>query len=275
MTASTPDELIAGFPHSSLPKVTGDPTFENLKVIRRLLNTNAMSVASYEGGGRHGHLRIIMTNEEYFAVAVDVYPVPNNPGPPAAVVAGMTAAVITETTRLHKEATQVYRNYNNVDQAIKKLIIEAFYDAYLNALSDEIVGYANFTSLQLLTQLLTHYAMITPTELTQNYERLNAPYDPNQPIETLFQQVQDARSFAVAGGQPYGAAMIVNVAYTLVFNTGLFPDACRAWQSRAIAGKTWEQFKIDFETAHSEFRLTNQTAQQSGFYNGNMMIEHG
>jgi hypothetical protein len=83
--------------------------------------------------------------------------------------------------------------------------------------------------------------MIAPTELIQNYERLHAPYDPNQPIETLFQQIQDARAFAVAGGQPYGAAMIVNVAYTLVFNTGLFPDAFRAWQSRAIAGKTWAQ----------------------------------
>jgi hypothetical protein len=93
MMASTPDELVAGFLHSSLPKVTGVPTFEDLKIIRRLLNTNAMSVASYEGGGRHGHLGIIMTNEEYFAVTVDVLPVPNNPGPPAAVVACMTAAV--------------------------------------------------------------------------------------------------------------------------------------------------------------------------------------
>jgi hypothetical protein len=53
MTASTPDELIAGFPHSSLPKVTGEPTLEDLKVIPWLLNTNAMSVASYEDGGRH------------------------------------------------------------------------------------------------------------------------------------------------------------------------------------------------------------------------------
>jgi hypothetical protein len=273
MTASTPDEIIAGLPHSSLPKVTGEPTFEDLKVIRRLLNTNYMSVASYEGGGRHGHLRIIMINEEYFAVAVDVFPVPKNPGPSAAVVAGMTAAIIAETTRLHKEATQVYRTYHNVDQAIKKLIIESFDDAYLNALSDDIVGYANCTSLELPTHLLTYYAMIAPTELTQNYERLNAPYDPNQPIETLFQQIQDARAFAVAGGQPYGAAMIVNVAYTLVFNTGLFPDACRAWQSRAIAGKTWAQCKLDFATAHREFRLTNQTAQQSGFHSANMMIK--
>jgi hypothetical protein len=89
-----------------------------------------------------------------------------------------------------------------VDQAIKKLILEAFDDAYLNALSDEVVGYANCTSLDLLTHLLTFYAMIAPTELTQNYERLNTHYDPNQPIETLFQLIQDARAFAVAGGQP-------------------------------------------------------------------------
>jgi hypothetical protein len=63
MTASTPDELLAGFPHSSLPKVAGEPTFEDLNVIWRLLNTNSM-IVSYVGGGRHGRLGIIMTNEE-------------------------------------------------------------------------------------------------------------------------------------------------------------------------------------------------------------------
>jgi hypothetical protein len=191
------------------------------------------------------------------------------------VVAGMTAAVITELTRLHREATGEYRTYHNVDQAIKKLILIAFDNEYLNALSDEVVGYANCTSLDILTHLLTFYDMVAPTELTQNYERLNTPYDPNQQIETLFQQIQDARAFAVAGGQPYGAAMIINVVYTLVFNTELYPDTCRAWQSRATAAKTWVQFKIDFAIAHREFRLTNQTAQQSGVHNANMMIEPG
>jgi hypothetical protein len=161
-----------------------------------------MTVTSYEGGGCHGHLGIIMTHEEYFAIAVDVFPVPKNPGPSAAIVAGLTAAVIAEITRLHSEATQVYRTYHKMDQAIKKLIMESFDDAYHNALSDKIMGYANYTSLQLLTHLLTYYAMIAPTELTQDYERLNTPYDPNQPIKTLFQQIQGDRAFTVAGGQP-------------------------------------------------------------------------
>jgi predicted RNase H-like nuclease (RuvC/YqgF family) len=35
----------------------------------------------------------------------------------------------------------------------------------------------------------------------------------------------------------------------------------------------WAQFKLEFTTAHREFRLTNQTAQQSGFQSVNMMIE--
>jgi hypothetical protein len=47
---------------------------------------------------------------------------------------------------------------------------------------------------------------------------MNTPYDPNQPVKNLFQQIQDIRAFAVAGGKPYRDAMIVNVAFTLVFN---------------------------------------------------------
>jgi hypothetical protein len=141
-----------------------------------------MSISSYLGGGRHGHLGIVMTNEEYFTNAADFFLVPDNPGASPEVVVGTTAAVIAELTLIHREATQVYRTYHNLDRAIKKLILEAFDDAHFNALSNEVVGHANCTSLDLLTHLLTFYAMLATTELTQNYERLNTLYDPNQPI---------------------------------------------------------------------------------------------
>jgi hypothetical protein len=144
MTVSILDELIAGSPHSSLPKVAGESTLEDLTVIRRLLNTNAMSVSSYLGGGRHGHLGII-TKEEYFSITADVFPVPKNPEASYEVVVGMMAAVIAKITLIHRESTQVYRSYHNMGQTIKKSILEAFEDAYLNALSDEVVGYVTCT----------------------------------------------------------------------------------------------------------------------------------
>jgi hypothetical protein len=80
MTVSTPHELIVGFPHNSLPKVTGEPTFEDLRIIRRHVNTKTMSVLLYKGCGRHGHLGLIMTNDKYFALATDVFTAPENPG---------------------------------------------------------------------------------------------------------------------------------------------------------------------------------------------------
>jgi hypothetical protein len=42
-----------------------------------------------------------------------------------------------------------------------------------------------------------------------------------------------------------------------------------------FAGNKSSKFKIDFATAHREFRLTNQTAYQSGFRSAYMMIEKG
>jgi hypothetical protein len=40
-----------------------------------------------------------MTDEEYFAIAADVFPLPDNPGESPEVVVSMTASVIAELTR--------------------------------------------------------------------------------------------------------------------------------------------------------------------------------
>jgi hypothetical protein len=218
MTASTPNELITGFPHISLLKVTGEPTFRDLKITRRYIKTNAMSVSSYEGGGRHRHLCLIMTNEEYFALSTDVITAPENPGATPVITNNATSAQITEANRAHKEATRVYHTYNNVDQAFKKLIIDAFEDQFLNALLDEVFGYANRTSLDLLTHLLTYYAMIAPMEFTQNYERLNTPYDTNQLIEYFFQQIQDLELLRSPADNPTGTQLLLML-HTLLFLT--------------------------------------------------------
>jgi hypothetical protein len=117
-----------------------------------------MSVSSYEGGGLHGNLGLIMTIAEYFVVATDVCLPPEDPGPVATIVAGMMGIHIAEMGRLYTSVTRTYRTYNNVDQAFNKMIIDAFKDQYLNTLSDGIVGYVNCTSLQFLTHILTYYA---------------------------------------------------------------------------------------------------------------------
>jgi hypothetical protein len=87
--------------------VTGEPTLEDLKMIRRYLNTNTMNVLSYKGGGRHDHLGQIMTDDEYFALATDVFTAPDNPGATPVHPDNTTAARIAEANRAHTDAIRI------------------------------------------------------------------------------------------------------------------------------------------------------------------------
>jgi hypothetical protein len=67
--ALTVKEIINGFPNPILPKIDHEPTFEDIQVTTRLLNSNAISIPSMAGGGSHGHLGIIMTQVEYATIS--------------------------------------------------------------------------------------------------------------------------------------------------------------------------------------------------------------
>jgi hypothetical protein len=50
--------------------------------------------------------------------------------------------------------------------------------------------------------------------------------------------------------QSYGAQQIINIAYALIFNTGVYGDACKEWEKQYILEKIWDNFKAHFTTEH-------------------------
>ena len=81
------------------------------------------------------------------------------------------------------------------------------------------MGYANITTLQMLTHLYTTYANITPTKLIKNNARLKKAYDVNQPIKRLFEKIEDAVEYANAGHNSYTPLQVVTNSFQLVFQT--------------------------------------------------------
>jgi hypothetical protein len=95
---------------------------------------------------------------------------------------------------------------------------------------------------------------------------MNAPWDPNTPFETLIEQLEDAMEIVDAAGQAYTDAQVLTLAYTLVYNTGLYFDECKEWKAKPAADKTWDLFKNFFLQAQSELRQQQQaTSACSGF----------
>jgi hypothetical protein len=113
------------------------------------------------------------------------------------------------------------------------------------------------------------YAFISPIELVENYERMRQPYDPSRPIEDPFKKMQDGQAYTQAGQQPHGAQHIINIDCALIFNTGVYGDACKEWEKEDILEKTWDNFKAHFTTEHRLYRKHTHTAQSSGFHSAN------
>ena len=121
------------------------------------------------------------------------------------------------------------------------------------------MGYANITTLQMLTHLYTTYANITPTKLIKNNARLKKAYDVNQPIKRLFEKIEDAVEYADAGHNPYTPLQVVTNAFQLVFQTCMFVQDCKDWKRTTPDDKTWGKVKTCFATAHQEWRKSKST----------------
>jgi hypothetical protein len=78
--------------------------------------------------------------------------------------------------------------------------------------------------------------------------------DPQQPVETPFKQIQDCADFAEAGGAAVGAAQKLSSAYSKIFKSGKFNSACRRWDEKPEADKTWNNFKIHFAADYRQHR---------------------
>jgi hypothetical protein len=63
-----------------------------------------------------------------------------------------------------------------------------------------MVGYANISTRVMLDHLFETYGNITAVDLEINFEHMRWDWDPQQPVETLFNQIQDYADYSEAGG---------------------------------------------------------------------------
>jgi hypothetical protein len=117
------------------------------------------------------------------------------------------------------------------------------------------------------------YSRIDLTQLAYCYTKMTRPYDLQDPIDTLFTQIDDGVRYTIAGGHPYGEAHYVNIAFLLILSTQGPPLACAEWQRRVLNMQTWTLFKAFFTEAHHENRMISQTALRLGYHTANMATQ--
>jgi hypothetical protein len=57
---------------------------------------------------------------------------------------------------------------------------------YIGIFNDDLVGFTNTASQDMLGHLFLYYVSITAVDIKQNFENMRKSWDPQQPVETLF-----------------------------------------------------------------------------------------
>jgi hypothetical protein len=131
MKYATVEDIIASFPYPILPTVEGEPYYQTIHAIRKLLQANARASDTHLGGGALGHLGLIFSDASYAMIAPateagpTLWEIPTAPGRAPSNTDG-TAAQIIVTRHTWDEEVQTYRTYTSARQALKKQIITVF-----------------------------------------------------------------------------------------------------------------------------------------------------
>ena len=272
MTSSIPtvEAIKEGFPYLTIPKQTGEPNYESIHAVHKLIKANAASIPSEFGGGRHGLLCLVLSPTVYQHVTGHAFVRPVNPGTTPTIPPRATGEATRRLEREHKERLQTFREMSRTDQALQQQVLSAFDDMYLKGMRQPHIGYTNRTTLELLTHLYDNYGLILQMDLSDNEKRMKTPYDVTTPIENLFAQMDDAIEFATAGHAAFTDAQILTTAFLLVYQTGELDKGCTEWEEKPAAEKTYANFKTHFTTAHQRFRNL-QRLKQTGFGHSNQM----
>jgi hypothetical protein len=62
---ATVEDVVASFYRPILPTVQGEPDYQTIHAIRKLMQANAWAIDTRLGGGDLGHLGLVVSDSEY------------------------------------------------------------------------------------------------------------------------------------------------------------------------------------------------------------------
>jgi methyl-accepting chemotaxis protein len=258
------------FEFPELTKLQGEPTSESLYLLRNELKANAQSVYSNLSDGVHGHLALVLSAAQYALITPTAFVRRVHPGV-LAIPVGTTAPMATVLKEAHHEQLRLFREVQGVEKALIQQLVQAIGATYLSSIRDRATNSLQGTVYEIIDHLQTVYGRVSPQMLEDREQELrNMVYNTQQPIDVVFNAVEDFADFADLGHQPLTPRQTISKAYVILNKTRRFKTDITDWNRRPDVDKTWPNFKEHFRRAHQEFRETTDiTLEESDLHRNN------
>ena len=176
-----------------------------------------------------------------------------NPGPHVTLADNLTDTQITNIQEEYKARKMVWDSQYYVNRSIISGLNLAVPRTYRREVAGA-VGTRNcrFTDEPkvILQGLQNNYGQMAPAEKTKMEAEWSAAWNPSEPIELLFNRLEDFYVLSVAAKPAYTQEQMIDKALTGMQRTGLHPTVILEYQVFPTENKNWTEFKNHFAEAY-------------------------
>ena len=262
------------FEYKVLTKIIGEPTFDKLHVLFRELKANTAAVPCTLAGGANGYLGMLVSAAQYQTVAPGTpFTPPPQPGPLVIDPTDTQYQIMIAKTQ-YETALREHQTYVLLQRSLIALVQEAIDSKYTNAIRNRITGQLPGDIRLLKDHLFSTYGKINEQELQTKYdETTKMSYSVSDPIDDIFNAVEDLCEIAEFADTPYSPRQQVNIGYLILNKQPIFRSDVRKWMRKPMQDKTWVAFMAHFRQAHQELRDTDTSMAELGFHSANAIVE--
>ena len=124
----------------------------------------------------------------------------------------------------------------------------------------------------ILSGLHRRYGTLKPEEKEWAGLKWNSPWNPSDPIESMFFNLEELFVQDVQAGVPYSQAQLLDRGLDNLKKTGLFITAVVEWNGFDPLNKTWNNFKSHITEAYKARLDSGPTAEAAGYHGAAMAL---
>lgn len=262
------------FEHKILDRISGEPDFPQLHSLLRACKANACSVPSTLGGGQNGYIGMLVSAVAYASLAPGTpFTAPVHPGALPPLPNG-TQYQITQLKSQHDESKRVYEEYILMQWALIAQVISVLEAKYLSALRNRVTGQLPSDIRAIFLYLFKVYGKIKPEFLLLKKNEVETKrYDISDPIDTIFNEIEDLAELGELSNKPFSETQLVDFGFIIFNKCRAFRSDIREWIRRPLHEHTYTNFKLHFTEAHLELRATDATVDELGYHSANAIVQ--
>ena len=248
------EEIEKDIGDKTVTRIVGQPSERDVTLLRKELGKMAGSVKTKLGGGKHGHLGLVIPEDKYKAISHQnkTFDIPAHPGDyPESVSAD--AATREKEVAEHKASKRTCEKCDAVHEFLKEKAIKAVDEEWLVELDDDILGFANVSLLQILEHLTNQGGKLDYIDISKLKKERDSGWDTNEHIVKHIVKVQKAVNILKDRAKiPTAEGELLNDLLYTIKESGEMEQALVDWDARDEADKTWKKAKTYFTKKYAE-----------------------